>query len=287
MELLNIDLDHLIYTVGVLMGCGIVGGFLAGLLGVGGGIIFVPALCFVFISIFHVDPNIAIVIATATSLTCMIPTSISAAWSQYKRGNTDLNIIKTWSVAMFIGVCMGALISNFYGGQWLGILFGVVMILNSVNTLLRAQAKPMFDHLPSGAVQHVIAFCIAFFSVMLGIGGGTLTVPVLNACSEPPHRSVGTSSAVSLFVCIPGVLVLLGATIIHNNTPPEAPLGNYGFINFLAALCIIPCSVLCAPLGVRVGKTLSPTNLKRLFALFLLLVAIKMFHQSLQYYGFI
>lgn len=277
MEALNIDLNSLIFMIITLAITGIIAGFLAGLLGVGGGIIFVPAFYFVFISFFHLDGNTAIVLATGTSLICMIPTSISAAISQYKRGNTDLNTIKNWSVAMLLGVVVGTTISANYGGEWLAILFGVVMILNSLNTLLRAKAKPMFDSMPRKPFQQLIAFCIACFSVMLGIGGGTLTVPVLNACSVEPHKSIGTSSAVSLFVCIPGVIVLLLSSV----TPIGAPLGTFGYINFIVAICVIPTSVLIAPFGVKVGKNIKPVTLKRIFAVALFIIAVRMLYSAI------
>ena len=273
----GLDMSELIFTVGVLSICGAIAGFFAGLLGIGGGVIFVPALYFVFISVLKVDPNLAMVLATGTSLMCMIPTSISAAVSQYRRGNTDIQVIKDWSVAMLCGVAVGSIISAFYGGQWLAILFGTVMILNSVNTLFRAKAKPMFSSLPRKAYQNLIGFGIACFSVMLGIGGGTLTVPILNSCSVEPHKAIGTSSAVSLFVCVPGAILLL----LSGQTPDHAPIGTFGLVNVLGAACVIPLSVIAAPLGVRFGKNIKPSTLKRIFAVALLIVSVRMLYSAL------
>ena len=268
----GLDLAELMSTLIILIICGCLAGFLAGLLGIGGGVVFVPVFYFVFMHAFHADGNTAMVLATGTSLTCMIPTSISAAISQHKRGNTDLNLIKTWAPGLIAGVVIGAVTSSFYGGEWLAILFGCVMILNSLNTLLRAKAKPMFAHLPGVMAQRLIGFCISCFSVMLGIGGGTLTVPVLNACSVEPHKSIGTSSAVSLFVCVPGAVIMLAT----GTTPADAPLGTFGLVNLLAAVCVVPISVLFAPLGVRFGKNVSPVTLKRIFAVALFIVSVRM-----------
>ena len=182
----GLEWAELITTVIALALCGVVGG--------------VPVFYYVFTVFFKVSPDVAMMLAAGTSLTCMIPTSITAAIAQYKRGNTNLETIKTWAPGMILGVLTGSLISSFYGGQWLAILFGVVMILNALNTFFRAKAKPMFDSLPGKFWQRVIGFLIACFSVMLGIGGGTLTVPVLNACSEEPHRSCPAQSS-----CLPPV----------------------------------------------------------------------------------
>ncbi len=268
----GLEIAELISTIMILLICGILAGFLAGLLGIGGGVVFVPVFYFVFMHAFHADGNTAMVLATGTSLTCMIPTSISAAVSQHRRGNTDLELIKNWAPGLILGVLVGAVISSFYGGEWLAILFGSVMILNSLNTLLRAKAKPMWAKLPRVLVQRIIGFCIACFSVMLGIGGGTLTVPILNACSVEPHKSIGTSSAVSLFVCVPGAVVML----LTGTTPQDAPIGTLGLVNLLAALCVVPISVLFAPLGVRFGKKISPVTLKRIFAIALFIVSVRM-----------
>lgn len=273
----GLDLSSLLTTVVILAICGGVGGLLAGLLGIGGGMIFVPVFYFVFMHFFGVSPDVAMMLATGTSLTCMIPTSISAAIAQYKRGNTDMDVIKTWATGMIIGVITGALVSSFYGGQWLAVLFGVIMILNSLNTFFRAKAKPMFDHLPGKFGQNIIGFCIACFSVMLGIGGGTLTVPTLNACSVEPHKSVGTSSAVSLFVCVPGALILFTTGV----TPENAPVFTVGYVSLIAAICVIPVSMFFAPLGVRIGKSISPVTLKRIFAISLFIVAVRMLISAL------
>lgn len=268
----GLELSEILYSVTVLAVCGALAGFLAGLLGIGGGIVFVPALYFIFIHAFHITEDMAIILATGTSLMCMIPTSIVAAISQYKRGNTDMQVIKNWSAALIIGVAAGTFISANYGGQWLAIFFGCVMIINAINTLFRAKAKPAFNSLPRPLFQQIIGFCISCFSVMLGVGGGTLTVPILNACSVEPHRSVGTSSAVSLFVCVPGAIILIATAA----TPAAAPIGTIGHVNLLGALCIIPLSVFFAPIGVRVGKMVSPVTLKRIFAIALFIVSVRM-----------
>ncbi len=268
----GLEWSQIIMTVGVLATCGVVAGFFAGLLGIGGGIIFVPVFFYVFINVFHVSPDVAMVLATGTSLTCMIPTSITAAVAQYKRGNTNLETIKIWAPGMIIGVLAGSLISSFYGGKWLAIMFGSIMILNALNTFFRAKAKPMFDHMPNNFIQRIIAFCISFLSVMLGVGGGTLTIPILNACSEKPHRSIGTSSAVSLFVAVPGAVVLF----VTGVTPENAPVFTIGYVSLLAAACVIPLSVLAAPFGVAIGKKVSPITLKRIFAVAMFIVSIRM-----------
>lgn len=275
----GLDLADLLTTIVTLALCGAIGGLLAGLLGVGGGMIFVPAFYFIFTHIFGVDESVAMMLAAGTSLTCMIPTSITAAIAQYKRGNTNMDIIKTWSVGMLLGVITGSIISSFYGGEWLAVFFGFIMLLNSINTFFRAKGKAAFDSLPRKWIQYIISYFIACFSVMLGVGGGTFTVPVLNAFNEPPHRSVGTSSAVSLFICVPGAIVLFAT----GHTPENAPVFTVGYVSLIAAVFVIPLSMLTAPLGVKIGKMVSPTTLKRIFAVSLFIVALRMLLSGLGY----
>ncbi len=272
--LFGLTLNELLESVGILLACGLFAGFFAGLLGIGGGVVFVPCFYFIFYYFFQVPADTAMVVATGTSLLCMIPTSISAARSQYKRGNMNTAIIKQWAVAMLAGVAVGTVVAKFYGGAWLAILFGSVMIVNSLNMLFRAKAKPAFNTLPGRSGQNIIAFCIACFSSMLGIGGGTLTVPVLNACSVKPHTCIGTSSAVSLFVCVPGALLMILMNL--SATPQAAPIGTLGLVNVLTAVCVVPISILSAPLGVRFGKNISPVTLKRIFAVALFIVSARM-----------
>ena len=275
----GLSLSELLISNGVLVLCGVFAGFLAGLLGIGGGVVFVPCFFFIFSYFFHVPADTAILVATGTSLLCMIPTSISAARSQYKRGNMNLDIIKNWSVSMLCGVAVGTVVAKFYGGSWLAVLFGSVMIINSLNMLLRAKAKPAFDALPGRGPQRIISFCIACFSSMLGIGGGTLTVPVLNACNVKAHTCIGTSSAVSLFVCVPGALLMIFMNI--SATPADAPIGTLGLVNVLTAVCVVPISILCAPLGVRFGKSISPITLKRIFAVALFIISARMLYEGI------
>lgn len=270
----GLTIGEVLISIAVLLVCGLFAGFLAGLLGIGGGVIFVPCFYFIFYYFFQVPADTAVVVATGTSLLCMIPTSISAARSQYKRGNMNLEVIKNWSVAMLVGVAVGTVVAKFWGGKWLAVLFGTVMVINSLNMLFRAKAKAAFDSLPGRHAQNLIAFCIACFSSMLGIGGGTLTVPVLSACSVKPHTAIGTSSAVSLFVCVPGALLMILMNITA--TPADAPIGTLGLVNVLAAVCVVPISILAAPMGVRIGKNIAPVTLKRIFAVALFIVSVRM-----------
>lgn len=262
--------------IGILSVSGIVAGFLAGLLGVGGGIIFVPVLTFVFGTIMHLDPSVAIMMATATSLVTMIPTTMSSCISHYKKGNLDTNLLKRWFIFLMTGVILGRVFAGLFGGLWLTILFGFIMLCAATNMMFFAKAKGIFNNLPSMPGQAIMAFLISSISVMLGIGGGTLTVPTLSLFNVDTKKAVGTASTVGMLVAVPGAITTIITDLSSGYTVTNAPILTVGHTNFLAALCIIPFSILMAPVGVKVNKMCQPHIIKRLFAILLVFTGLKM-----------
>ena len=178
-----------------LVATGIFAGVLAGLLGVGGGIVIVPVLFFLF-QVFGVSPESAMVIATATSLATIVPTSISSIRSHHQKGNVDFGLLKSWAAFILVGVLAGSWLVTRVDGTWLTLLFGVIATLSALNMLFRTGKSALFQKLPGTAGQSVMGASIGFFSSMVGIGGGTLSVPILTLYNYPVHRAVGTAAAI-------------------------------------------------------------------------------------------
>ena len=179
---------------------------------------------------------------------------------------------------LIAGVIAGTLVSARYGGTWLTILFGFIIITASLNMLLRAKAPPLRESLPGMAGQSLIAVFVSFFSVMLGIGGGTLSVPLLTAFNVPARKAIGTASSIGLIICLPGAI----STLIFSEHPGiPADLLFVGKISFLAVFCIVPFSALCAPLGVKINRRINPVLLKRLFGIMMIITGLKMLHSAL------
>ena len=258
-----------------LLSTGLIAGVMAGLLGVGGGIVIVPALYLVFQSI-GIEPSTAMLIATGTSLMTIVPTSISSARAHHKRGNVDLSILKRWLVPMLIGVLLGGRIATRVEGFVLTAIFGCIAILVALNMLFRASAPPLYQQLPKPPIQAALGSGIGFFSVMMGIGGGTLGVPTMTAFNVATHRAVGTAALFGLVIALPGTLVMLFAGM----TPLDAPPGTFGFVNLPGFLVIVPMTTLMAPVGVKLGAKLDGATLKKAFALFLILVGSRMIWQT-------
>lgn len=269
-------LINLLPIIGILAVAGLCAGFLAGLLGIGGGIIFVPVYYFVFISFFKLDPSIAIVLATSTSLATMIPTSASSCISHFKKGNVDVTLLKRWLPFLILGVIVGCLCSSRYGGTWLTILFGTILLLSACNMMFFAKSKGMFNELPSNYIQYIIALLISSVSVMLGIGGGTLTVPTLSLFKYDTKKAIGTASTIGLIICLPGAVTTLISDITSNYSVANAPFLTVGHICFLAVICIIPFSMATAPFGVMVNKKIPNHIIKRIYAVLLVFTSIKM-----------
>ena len=257
-----------------LLATGVFAGILAGLLGVGGGIVIVPVLFFLFQS-FGVSPESAMIVATATSLATIVPTSVSSIRSHHQKGNVDFNLLKRWSVFILIGVLVGSWLVTRVDGTWLTGLFGVIATLSALNMLFRTGASALFQQLPGKAGQTVMGTSIGFFSSMVGIGGGTISVPLLTLYNYPAHKAVGTAAAIGLIISLPGALTML----LLGSTPTDAPSGTFGLVNSIGFICIVPLTVLFAPVGASLAAKLDAAMLKKIFAIVLLITGVRMLLQ--------
>ena len=257
-----------------LVATGIFAGILAGLLGVGGGIVIVPVLFFLFQS-FGVSPESAMLVATATSLATIVPTSISSIRSHNQKGNVDFDLLKRWSLFILIGVLVGSWLVTRVDGTWLTVLFGVIAVLSALNMLFRTGKSALYQQLPGTAGQTLMGTSIGFFSSMVGIGGGTISVPLLTLYNYPAHKAVGTAAAIGLIISLPGALTML----VMGTTPSDAPAATVGYVNLIGFICIVPLTVLFAPLGASLAAKLDAVKLKKIFAIVLLITGIRMLAQ--------
>ncbi len=267
-------IHHHLPIILALASTGIVAGLLAGLLGVGGGIVIVPVLFFL-LQANGVSADSAMLIATATSLATMIPTSLSSIRAHWQKGNVDWLLLKGWSAFIVSGVLLGSWLVTRLDGRWLTLLFAMIATLAALNMLFRSGKPALFPQLPGKAAQGTMAGSIGFCSSMVGIGGGTLSVPLLTLYNYPAHRAVGTAAAIGLLIALPGATTML----LLGQTPADAPIGTLGLVNLLGFCCIVPLTVLCAPIGAALGARLDGALLKKIFALVLLLTAARMLVQ--------
>jgi uncharacterized protein len=255
---------------------GAVAGVLAGLLGVGGGIVIVPVLYHVFSRFggeLGVAPEALMHVAVGTSLATIIPTSLVSARKHHGKGAVDAELLKSWGPGILIGVLAGTLIAGMVQGAVLTAVFASVALLVAINMARPSGTAVLSDQLPQGFVRHVIATIVGGFSAMMGIGGGTLSVPILSAFSYPIRRAVGTAAAIGILISLPATV---GFVIEGQNVAGRPPF-SVGYINLVGVALIAPMTMLMAPVGVKIAHSISTTRLRQAFALFLFLTSLRMF----------
>ena len=258
--------------VAALLVTGLVAGTRAGLLGVGGGIVIVPVLYHLF-TLLGIDEAVRMHAAVGTSLATIIPTSISSARAHHARGSLDTGLLRRLAPGVVAGVILGSVAAGLLSGAVLTAVFACVALLVAANMGLLREPLVVADALPPGAATGAIGLFIGGLSTLMGIGGGTLSVPILSAFRYPIRRAGGTASAIGLIISIPGTIgfVLSGLGV------PDRPPGSLGYANLAGIALIVPMTVLMAPQGARLAHAVNPTRLKQLFALFLFLTALRMF----------
>lgn len=254
-----------------LAATGAVAGVLAGLLGVGGGIVIVPVLSWM-LTLISFPSEISQHLAVATSLATIIPTAISSARAHQKRGAVDFDVLRLWGPAIVVGALAGGVLSRFIGGDGLRLIFGYVALAVALN-----MASPwklvIGPSLPtSRLVNRGIAATIGLFSSLMGIGGGTLSVPSMTAFSMPIHRAVGTAAAMGLLIAVPGTLGFIWSGFGIAGLPPF----SVGYVSLPAVLLIVPTTFLFAPFGAMLAHSLNQKYLRLAFALFLAVTAVRM-----------
>lgn len=246
-------------------------GLLAGLFGVGGGTVIVPAL-FGLLTAFGYEHDLAMHVAVGTSLATILPTGMSSARAHNKRGSVDWDVMRKLAPSTALFAFIGAFVASGVGGQVLVAMFAIFAAIIALAMMQGKKGFALVSAVPAGNGRHVLGGSIGLLSSMLGIGGGTISVPTLAACGYKMTVAVGTGSALGLFIALPGAL---GFVLTGWNTIGLPPF-SLGYVNIPALIVIAPLSVLFAPLGAKLAHKLPEVWLRRGFAAFLLLIAIRM-----------
>jgi uncharacterized membrane protein YfcA len=270
-----LDLSNL--QIGLLMlslvFTGVVAGILAGLLGVGGGIVIVPVLFWVF-GLLALPAATSMHLAVGSSLATIVATSWASMRAHRRRGSVDESLLRLWGPGIFIGAAIGGVAAKFINGDGLRLIFGVIALLVAINMALPRQLR-VSDALPTSRwVNRTIAWVIGLFSALMGIGGGTLSVPTLSAFAFPIHRAVGTASVIGMLIAIPAVAGFIWSGYGVADRPPL----SLGFVSLPAVLLIFPMTMTMAPLGVKLAHRMNQRRLKLAFAVFLAITAARMLY---------
>lgn len=255
-----------------LLATGVAAGILAGLLGVGGGIVIVPVLFHIFTGL-DVDEAIRMHLAVGTSLATIIPTSIRSMRAHAKKGAVDYEIMKAWGLPILVGVIIGAWAAARVDGRVLTGIFASFALLAAFNLAFGRENWRLGASLPSKPVQSLMAGGMGVLSTMMGIGAGTFGVTIMTLYNVAIHRAVATAAGLGIFIAIPGTIGFL----ISGAGVAGRPLFSIGYINLVGFAFIAVATVLAAPLGVRLAHALPRETLKRAFAFFLVLTSMRMF----------
>ena len=264
--------SSLILIVLALLAAGAAAGFAAGLFGIGGGFVVVPALMLILPSIGAESLPLTH-IAVGTSLATIIFTSIRSTQSHAARGAVDFSVLKSWAPWVVLGTGLGAVIARFISSSELALIFGLGVLGFAVHFLLPARrGEPVLAAMPDGLSRVSLASMLGTVSALLGIGGGTIATLVMTMCGTPIHRAIGTAAGMGAIIAVPGTV---GFLLIGMNEP-NLPWGSVGFVNFPAAIALVVSSVLFAPLGVATAHRLSPAVLRAFFGAYLVVVGVTM-----------
>lgn len=262
--------------VSFLLSLGALAGFLAGLLGIGGGMVLVPGLYF-GLKMLGFESGALMHVAVGTSLAVIIPTGLSSARAHWKRGAVRLDIVKQLGVGVLIGVGVGTLIAARIEEQGMTLFFAAALSGLAVVMIVNPARFTPLQGVPRQPWMGVAGGVIGIVSSLMGIGGATISVPWLAMCRVPIHTAVGTASALGLVIAIPAAIGFIVIGWGESGLPPY----SLGYINFLAWPLIIPASVLAAPWGAKLAHSVSVERLRKFFALFLVIVAAKMLWEVL------
>ena len=275
MEILNSS--EIINLLIVLASAAAVAGFMAGLLGVGGGIIMVPALYYAF-TVLDFDIVTRMHLAVGTSLAIIIPTSIISTLTHREHDAVDFNMVKSFGIFILIGVFFGTFLAVNLKTPALVLFFSIFAFMVGLFFIFLREKLVDNPKQISNLVKNISGILIGFISIPLGIGGGSLMVPFMRTFGYDIRKSIGTAAAVGFLIAVTGTVTMItGGKIIDNvNTP-----FSLGYINLLGFIVFVPVTMIMARLGAKAVYKIDKKILSKIFGTFLILVSIRSFLEYL------
>ena len=275
MDILN--LNEIINLLLVLAISATIAGFMAGLLGVGGGIIMVPALYYAF-TVLDFDIVTRMHISVGTSLAIIIPTSIISTKTHMEYDAVDFKMVKSFGIFILIGVILGTFLAVNLKTPSLVLFFSIFAFMVGLFFIFLREKLVENPKRISVIIKNISGILIGFISVPLGIGGGSLMVPFMRTFGYDIRKSIGTAAAVGFLISLAGTITMItGGKIINNiNTP-----FSFGYINLLGFIVFVPITMLMARLGAKAVYKIDKKLLSKIFGIFLIIVSIRSFFEYL------
>jgi len=275
MEIINSG--ELINLLAVLAIAAAVAGFMAGLLGVGGGIIMVPALYYAF-TVLDFDIVTRMHLSVGTSLAIIIPTSIISTKTHMEYDAVDFKMVKSFGIFILLGVIAGTFLAVNLKTPSLVLFFSVFAFIVGLFFIFVREKLMENPKKISDLIKNISGIIIGFISVPLGIGGGSLMVPFMRTFGYDIRKSIGTAAAVGFLIALSGTITMItGGKIIDNvNTPYSV-----GYINLLGFIVFVPVTMIMARIGAKAVYKINKKLLSKIFGTFLILVSIRSFFEYL------
>lgn len=270
------DLVHLLTLAAVLVAIGAFAGVIAGMLGVGGGIVLVPAFLHTFVGLGYDGPQV-MQVCIATSLATIVFTSVRSLRGHAAKGAADFGILRSWGPGIAVGAVAGVLAAGGMKSAALMLIFGVLGTFVGLYIGFGHDDWRLGDRMPTGIGRAVTSAAIGFLSVLMGIGGGSFGVPLMRLYGMPIHRAVGTASGFGVMIAVPSVIGFLLTGWGQADRPPY----SVGLVNLPAFLIVIGVTMVTTTWGVRLAHAMNPRPLKRAFAIFIMLTSLNMLWKAL------
>ena len=273
----NLNLAEITNLLSVLALAAAVAGFMAGLLGVGGGIVMVPALYYAF-SVLDFDLVSRMHLSVGTSLAIIVPTSIISTKTHMEYDAVDFKIVKTFGFLIILGVFAGTFLAVNLKTPSLVLFFAIFSFFVGLFFIFLREKLVETPKKISNLKKSISGILIGFISVPLGIGGGSLMVPFMRTFGYDIRKSIGTAAAIGFLISITGTLTMIfSGKIIDNVISPF----SLGYVNLLGFIIFVPVTMIMARIGAKAVYKINKKILSRIFGCFLLLVSIRSFFEYL------
>ncbi len=272
------EMSELLPMLALILVIGAFAGVIAGLLGVGGGIVLVPAFFFAFENLGYGTDGL-MQICLATSLATILVTSVRSVLGHNKRGAVDWAILRRWGPGIAVGAGLGVVAASGLRNEVLMAIFGVLGLTVGLYMAFGRADWRLGTQMPGVVGTAISSPILGFLSVLMGIGGGSFGVPMMTLYNQPIHRAVATAAGFGVLIAVPSVIGFLLITGEGANRPPY----TVGQVNLVAFAVVVAMTLITTPWGVKLAHAMDPKILKRAFAVFIVVMAVNMLRKAAGY----
>jgi len=270
----SLDQGQIIFFISIMAASAVLTGFVAGLFGIGGGLITVPVLFYIFSST-GLDQTFVMHLAVGTSFAIIIPTSIISTMTHIKFKGVDFGIVKTFGIFAIIGVILGTIFAASLKTASLVLFFSIITMFIAIYFLILMEKINFSPRKINLIYRTIFGFLSGFLSAPMGIGGGIINTPILKIFGYPINVAIGTSAAIGFLISLIGAI---GFATLGSYLNINAPL-SLGFVNVPAFLIFVPITTFMAKIGAKTVHKVNKKLIGKLFGIFLLFVSCRLFYE--------